>query len=805
MPSGSTTKNIYCANVSDKPYALKVSWSESSPSVTNNTSVISVSGSLGASNISFNQGSSNSSYLELYWYDNKRATNTLVKKSAAFYSCGMSYGTRTVSGSITVTHNDDGSLSGYAWIRFTSGSTSGGWAPGSSDAKPPGSTTLTTIARASSISSVTSSNSMLGTAVTINISRKSSSFTHKVEWTFENSTWATITSSAATSASFTPPISLATRIPNTTVGKLTVRVTTYSGSTKIGSSVSKSINLYVPSSVVPTMNTPTVTRVNGSVPSAWGVYVKGYSKATIAISGAAGAQGSTIKSYSISGPGLKTSSSSGTTNFLTKVGTNTYTCTITDSRGRTASKTVSVTVVNYSPPSISMSVDRCTSSGAISANGTYLKILINYSFSSVSSKNSITTKSCTCNGVTNTSFPDGSSFVLAANCSAGTSYTVTAYVKDALGVSSPTVKATTGTALRILNVKKNKKGLAIGKICESDKFEVGLPATFFDNIDVTTIEGLGVGRNIASSPHFNKIPVVSSTGVMDIGKYIDFHETANEGDDYKVRLYSDSSGKLLTSGSFQCGSFNNAGNPAWVGKVYCPASEWIGLYNAYNGTRKAWIGHDGTADLYIANSAGLRFMFMTSDGKVNKFDSSIATNGCWNYRTAGTKHWFDKLTSAPSWETRSSEKFKTNIVPFEERTIDTGIRTFALDELEERKPTACEIISRSQIYEYNIIIDEEENDEELAEQARPKARTMAIEPKPVCDVTKKNYGLVIERETPSEILTYNPMTGEPTGIELYGMTSFAWQAIKELTNEVSNLKEVVSALKQQINDLVTNK
>ena len=50
--------------------------------------------------------------------------------------------------------------------------------------------------------------------------------------------------------------------------------------------------------------------------------------------------------------------SSGTSEVLSSTGTLTYTCTVTDTRGRTASKTVSINVVDYTYPNISMSAER---------------------------------------------------------------------------------------------------------------------------------------------------------------------------------------------------------------------------------------------------------------------------------------------------------------------------------------------------------------------------------------------------------------------------------------------------------------
>lgn len=476
MASNST--QLGCTNSSYK-YTLSVDWSESDTNIANNTTKISASGSLSASNVGFDAlYNSYACHLKLYWHDNNKNTDTLFATSGAFTTCGMGYGTRTVSGSITVTHKSDGSLSGYVKVYFDAPTTSGGWSPSSSSCST-GWTTCTTIARASSISGL--SGNQLNSGVSVTIDRKSSSFTHKVEYKFVNSGWTTVSSNAATSCSFTPPLSLASQIPSATSGALTVRVTTYNGSTQIGDAVTKSINLNVPSNIVPSLSGLSATRVDNGVPSSWGVYVKGISQVKITASGANGSYGSTITGYSISGPGLYTNSSSGTSGQLSSTGTQTYTCTVTDSRGRKASKSVSITVVDYSYPSISMSVERCKSDGTKDTSGTYLRVVINYSIASVSGKNGLYSKACSCNGVSSTSFASGTAFVLAANCSIGNHYTVNASIRDNVG-NTATASADVTTAYRILNVNKNKNGLAIGKFSERSAFEVNMDAFVYGDV-----------------------------------------------------------------------------------------------------------------------------------------------------------------------------------------------------------------------------------------------------------------------------------------------------------------------------------
>ena len=503
MPSAS--QNVYAANSQTYPYTMSVSWSEGSTNIANNTTVISASGSFAGANISFD--SWQTYYLRLYWHDNNNNTDTLFATSAGFTSAGRSYGTKSVSGKITVTHKSDGSLSGYVKLRFDAPGTSGGWSPGTTDLNADW-TACTTIARASSI---TVSGSQLGSGVSVTIDRKSESFTHKVEYKFVESAWTTASSNATTSTSFTPPVSLATQIPSAEVGALTVRVTTFNGSTQIGNPVTKSINLKVPTNIVPSLSGLTQSRIDNGVPSSWGVYVKGKSQVKITASGASGIHGSTIVGYSISGPGLSVNASSGTSEVLSSTGTLTYTCTVTDSRGRTASKSVSINVVDYTYPNISMSAERCTSDGTKSTNGTYLRVVITFGCASVSGKNSIVSKSCSCNGVSNSSFASGTAFVLAANCSIGNHYTVSASIKDALG-NTAIASAEITTSFRILNVNKKKTGLAIGKFSEKDAFEVNMDSYFLKNIK----SGINVEGSIATNSNLTAKGGISTDGNLTV-------------------------------------------------------------------------------------------------------------------------------------------------------------------------------------------------------------------------------------------------------------------------------------------------
>lgn len=206
-----------------------------------------------------------------------------------------------------------------------------------------------------------------------------------------------------------------------------------------------------------------------------GIYVQSKSKATLTINGATGSYGSTIKSISISGGGYSGTASPFTTGFLNSSGSISFSATVTDSRGRTSDvATVSISVVAYSPPAFSgYSSQRCNSGGTISDGGTYVKGLITYGFSSCSSKNLLTCATYYRVAGTSTwtdasaSFSSGTAFVFGGGkISTETSYEIRYELRDAFNTIA--IIDIVSTAAVVMDFKSGGKGVAIGKVSETD-------------------------------------------------------------------------------------------------------------------------------------------------------------------------------------------------------------------------------------------------------------------------------------------------------------------------------------------------
>lgn len=393
--------------------------------------------------------------------------------------------------SFTVTHNADGTkainLSGT--IYFGSGVS-----PGTLTAS--GKATLSTIPRATT-PSLSPASQAIGSAITINLPRASSAFTHTLTYSFGSASGRIVTGAGA-SASWTLPNSLAAQIPNTTSGTGQITCSTYNGSTLVGT---KYINFTatVPASMVPSIGSIGITEASAGINAQFGAFVQNKSRLNVAIS-ASGIQGSSIVSYKTEVGGAAFSGSSVVTGYITSAGSLSVKVTVTDSRGRTAVKTQTVNVVAYANPAIAaFTAVRATTAGAFDDQGTSLSIAINFNVSAVGNKN---TKSYAVdlqkNGETawvsvlkGSVYAYNSTYVADNVLSIDSSYTLRLRVTDYFTTSEASVDVSSGFTL--MDFRSTGKGAAVGKVSEKDAFEVGMIAEFFKSV---IIHGNGSEYNL---------------------------------------------------------------------------------------------------------------------------------------------------------------------------------------------------------------------------------------------------------------------------------------------------------------------
>lgn len=320
-----------------------------------------------------NNNTSNVTVHVYFWRTNTGystyGTGTVYCKiNGVTYSAGVSSSQKITNSGITlfnktlnIGHNGDGSkvLTCSAWIkhsRFSSSEQSANF-------------TLSTIPRASSIDSFTCSSSYLDGTFTVKYTPKAS-FHQKLRLSIPNVVaMKTIdlgtpgTGQKATTASFTASelTSIYTRYTNTASVIIGAVIETWNGSTKIGESSELKLTLSMPESVKPSVSF-TVSEATEGVASKVGAYIKGVSTLYIKLTDSS-VYGATISARSVAANGNTYNSADITTNPLISSGSMVISAKVTDTRGRTATATKTINVVDYAKPYINtFTVSRTTGS-----------------------------------------------------------------------------------------------------------------------------------------------------------------------------------------------------------------------------------------------------------------------------------------------------------------------------------------------------------------------------------------------------------------------------------------------------------
>lgn len=262
---------------------------------------------------------------------------------------------------VSIRHDNDGKKSFGLSATFSG---SGGWSPGTLSISR-NSFTLSTIPRSSSVSV---SAGVIGSLVTININRQSSTFKHTVRYSWAGKN-GTIASNVDTSTTWTIPLDFANDIPNSATGTCTIFVDTYSGSTKTGTQ-STTFTASVPANVKPTFTGLSLSDLNSAaqnlIPNG-NTFIQVISNIKVAFNGAVGSYGSSITGYraEIVGKNQATSSNGGSLGIMNYNGTIKIRASVSDSRGRWSdTREVSATVLEYFAPALSFSIARTGSTSS---------------------------------------------------------------------------------------------------------------------------------------------------------------------------------------------------------------------------------------------------------------------------------------------------------------------------------------------------------------------------------------------------------------------------------------------------------
>lgn len=351
---------------------------------------------------------------------------------------------------------------------------------------------------------LSSSSVTLGKAVTINISPAVSSWTHNIYYRIGTGSWTRFATGVKANYSWTVPLSIANSYPSSTNGTITIGLNTYNGSTQIGGTQTVNLNISIPASIVPSVSSVSVAETTGGL-SSYG-YVQYKSKLKI-VASVSGSYSSSIKSYNYYIGSQSYSSLSNTYTMGEEVrdsGNVTVTVEVTDSRGRTAKNTASISVLPYSIPQIwQMDCTRCgDASGSYNTNGGFLKVTMGFSIAALNNKNGASYKleysllganswSTLASGSTynySDSYVSSSAILNSANSynirlTVADNFTNTVFVRDV------------GTVTTLMSYIVKKFAFAIGKAAEiSNTFEVALETVF--NRYASFMSGVGIAGDL---------------------------------------------------------------------------------------------------------------------------------------------------------------------------------------------------------------------------------------------------------------------------------------------------------------------
>ena len=527
-------------------------------------------------------------------------------------------GTKTLIGTWTdnVEHLGDGTLSLSVSARFAPNTTAYGYVPKENTLS--GTVQPTTIPRASDISVSNYTISNTTGSISYSITSKAD-FYHIIAWELNGTT---NTSGATrinnTTQSFTiSNQTLLNALPTQVSGSLSITVTTYSNSActnLVGSKTASATITINTTSIKPSCTLGNIG-INYTPHNSITVPVAGYSKVQSSFTATPGYGASgTITYFSASHGDLATASSnSASGTVISKTipsNTSNYTYTLTayakDSRGAVGTTvTKTITVYGYQSPSATLNAYRTATNAAadttLDGAGGYVYVTFSGTFrSSINSQNAIVSTSCTYSGGISGTATDGSHYTLGIDKNVTFTLTVTDRVSSSTAVVSVSAVK---YPLDLYDEGNGTVGVGLGTIAQASFIVSGLPlkregktasgaedfigvatsalsattATTATKLGTSTVGGTatpiylnsGAPTSVAtptSGAWFGGIPKVSSAGVMEIGKYIDFHDTNTTTVDNSARLFVDGTTLKISGTSPDTGTILTQNN--WASLTY---------------------------------------------------------------------------------------------------------------------------------------------------------------------------------------------------------------------------------------------
>lgn len=283
-------------------------------------------------------------------------------------------------------------------------------------------------------------------------------------------------------------------------GKVTVAI---SYGSKVYSTISTTFTCIVSDTFLPTISSVTLAdKTTTPVPTSWNkVFVQNQSGIRVSAISCAASQGATVKRIKLK---LDTqyveqtysASSLPQINKITNSGSLECEVTITDSRGRTCSKTCTVNVLPYDIPKFTLiESDRCDKSGEMDNDGTYFLSQSAVEYSSCAGLNSITItaeykKTDTSEWLDKKTIKPGSN-VLGGALDTEFSYDVRYVLKDAF--STVTYIDYVSTAIYLMHFLHGGRGVAFGQKATMDNtLDCAFKALFREDVTIVKKDGTQV-------------------------------------------------------------------------------------------------------------------------------------------------------------------------------------------------------------------------------------------------------------------------------------------------------------------------
>ena len=743
-----------------------------------------------------------------YWSCIINGTTVTSNKNASIGGKTL-LGTRTW----TVNHNDDGTASVGISFSYSNGLSSSGTYTTKTGS---GSATvrLDTIARGSSISLSRSSATIGSDSITVNITRNSSAYKHKVKLILGDTTYL-LAENVDTSYTFTPSMSYCNKITTATSGTATVKVETLTGTN--GSWIAettKTLTLNVPSNVVPSVGISVVANNQTN-----GVSVAGKTTFTVKPVNANGSYGSTITSYSITGGNLNSVSPNGAITDTLNAGDYTFVVKVVDSRGRTAEASKVETVHAYSSPTISARAFRCNKDGTESSSGVYIAVNFSWEITNLANNNSnakqyfIQYKTSSASSyTTSVDWTDLSSYsgsmtkVLSQTFSTTSSYSIQLKVKDSFGTTTSTLSVSTISAL--LNIEKS--GVGVGKIHENGALDVG-GAIYGTDIFKLTAKGksiqLGAGSedvyiHNASSDKYLQLKdtgVLSYTGDWSLNYGTALYGNISSNTESRRIARISSSGWVDLGDTITETAICSAGAPTWW-----DGSNGYKIYTEGNKPTPAAIGALGNSGSQTMNVAQGKFT-ITGNGGYGHLDVA----GGFHTRGDSNDIWFERSVKPATWSNSvldlgaSGQRWRN--IWASNGTIQTSDKRHKaiVDNIDNQD--CFNMVKNTDIFSY-VMLDK--NKEEMDEFERVEAILMN-------SGSDENIKMgimaqdILDYDCSKYVLTYSEYTDEKTGetknyygVDAYALSSAIMGALKYEIQKRELLEEKIAKLESLVEQLM---